>query len=124
VASIERVSASSTSSPLSRTLMRVGHLRHDGKIMGDVDRRRVELPYDVADRGQTSIWVVTSSAVVGSSKMIRSGRQDIAMAVIARCSCPPETWCGYRNRSHPGWAGAATVELYRVFLRSAASCAA
>jgi len=42
----------------------------------------------------TSICVVTSSAVVGSSKMMRSGRQDIAMAVIARCNWPPDTWCG------------------------------
>ena len=30
---------------------------------------------------RTSIWVVTSSAVVGSSKMIRSGRQAIAIAI-------------------------------------------
>ena len=36
----------------------------------------------------TSIWVVTSRAVVGSSKMMRSGRQDSAMAVIARWSWP------------------------------------
>ena len=42
----------------------------------------------------TSIWVVTSRAVVGSSKTMRSGRQDIAIAVIARWSCPPDTWCG------------------------------
>jgi hypothetical protein len=42
----------------------------------------------------TSICVVTSSAVVGSSKTIRSGLQAIAMAIIARCSWPPETSCG------------------------------
>ena len=40
---------------------------------------------------RTSTWVVTSSAVVGSSKMIRSGLGDMAIAVITRCSCPPET---------------------------------
>jgi hypothetical protein len=39
----------------------------------------------------TSICVVTSSAVVGSSKMIRSGRQDMDIAVMARCSWPPDT---------------------------------
>lgn len=42
----------------------------------------------------TSTCVVTSSAVVGSSKMIRSGRQAIAIAVMARCSWPPDTSCG------------------------------
>ena len=39
----------------------------------------------------TSIWVVTSSAVVGSSKTIRSGLHAMAIATIARWSCPPET---------------------------------
>jgi hypothetical protein len=62
--------------------------------VGDVEGGGVELIDDVADGGQTSICVVTSSAVVGSSKMIRSGRQDMAIAVMARCNCPPETWCG------------------------------
>ena len=42
----------------------------------------------------TSIWVVTSRAVVGSSSTIRSGLLHSAMAAIKRCSCPPETWCG------------------------------
>ena len=39
----------------------------------------------------TSIWVVTSSAVVGSSSTKMSGWQDMAMAAMARCSWPPET---------------------------------
>ena len=43
----------------------------------------------IAER--TSTCVVTSSAVVGSSNIIRSGRGDIAMAVITRWSWPPET---------------------------------
>jgi hypothetical protein len=60
----------------------------------DVDRGGVELATMSRIAASTSIWVVTSSAVVGSSKMIRSGRQDIAIAVIARCNWPPETWCG------------------------------
>ncbi len=42
----------------------------------------------------TSIWVVTSSAVVGSSKITSSGSLISAIAAIRRCSWPPETWCG------------------------------
>ncbi len=34
---------------------------------------------------------VTSSAVVGSSAIMRSGRQIVAMAIITRCRCPPES---------------------------------
>ncbi len=37
---------------------------------------------------------VTSSAVVGSSAMIRSGSFAIAMAITARCRIPPENSCG------------------------------
>ena len=39
-------------------------------------------------------WIVTSSAVVGSSAMISSGEQDSAMAIITRWRMPPENWCG------------------------------
>ena len=44
----------------------------------------------------TSICVVTSSAVVGSSKTIRSGSEHSAIAVMTRCSWPPDTWWGKR----------------------------
>ena len=36
----------------------------------------------------------TSSADVGSSMMIRSGVNSSAIAIIARCRMPPESWCG------------------------------
>ena len=39
-------------------------------------------------------WVVTSSAVVGSSAMSRSGSLTSAMAIITRWRMPPENWCG------------------------------
>ena len=39
-------------------------------------------------------WVVTSSAVVGSSAIRMSGSSISAMAIIARCRWPPEIWCG------------------------------
>ena len=39
-------------------------------------------------------WMVTSSAVVGSSAMIRSGLCNSAMAIATRWRMPPENWCG------------------------------
>jgi len=39
-------------------------------------------------------WIVTSSAVVGSSAMRTSGLFASAIAIIARCRMPPENWCG------------------------------
>ena len=40
-------------------------------------------------------WMVTSSAVVGSSAMISSGSPASAMAMTTRCFMPPDIWCGY-----------------------------
>ena len=39
-------------------------------------------------------WVVTSSAVVGSSAMMRAGSSASAMAIITRWRCPPESSWG------------------------------
>ena len=39
-------------------------------------------------------WIVTSSAVVGSSAMITRGSHEIAMAPTTRCFIPPLIWCG------------------------------
>jgi hypothetical protein len=44
--------------------------------------------------GQDLAWIVTSSAVVGSSAMIRSGLCSSAMAIATRWRMPPENWCG------------------------------
>ena len=49
-------------------------------------------------------WVVTSSAVVGSSAMRRLGLQAIAMAITARWRMPPENWCGYSSTRCSGLA--------------------
>ena len=40
-------------------------------------------------------WVVTSSAVVGSSAIRIVGSSASAMAIITRCRCPPESRNGY-----------------------------
>ena len=39
-------------------------------------------------------WIVTSSAVVGSSQISSCGLQASAIAIIARCRCPPDSSCG------------------------------
>ena len=42
----------------------------------------------------TWAWIVTSSAVVGSSAISSFGELAIAIAIIARWRIPPENWCG------------------------------
>ena len=45
-------------------------------------------------------WMVTSSAVVGSSAISRRGRQISAIAIITRWHIPPESsngYCGIRR---------------------------
>ena len=39
-------------------------------------------------------WIVTSSAVVGSSAIRSDGLHESAIAIITRCRIPPENWCG------------------------------
>jgi hypothetical protein len=41
-------------------------------------------------RARICAWVTTSSAVVGSSAMIRRGSRAIAMAITERCFIPPD----------------------------------
>src|SRR5699024_8257557 len=45
-------------------------------------------------RSRICAWMVTSSAVVGSSAISSSGLQLIAMAIMTRWLIPPESWCG------------------------------
>ena len=59
--------------------------------------RMIEEPKSLRSRSKRRrIWActVTSSAVVGSSAMSSGGLHDSAMAIIARCLMPPESWCG------------------------------
>ena len=46
-------------------------------------------------RSSTCAWIVTSSAVVGSSAINSAGRPASAIAIITRCFMPPDSWCGY-----------------------------
>ena len=46
-------------------------------------------------RSRICAWIVTSSAVVGSSAISSFGLQASAIAIITRCRMPPDSWCGY-----------------------------
>ncbi len=45
-------------------------------------------------RSRIWAWMVTSSAVVGSSAISSLGWQASAMAIITRWRMPPESWWG------------------------------
>ena len=47
-----------------------------------------------SSRSRICAWIVTSSAVVGSSAISSLGEQASAMAIITRWRRPPESWCG------------------------------
>ncbi len=53
-------------------------------------------------RSRIWAWMVTSSAVVGSSAMSSSGSQASAMAIITRCAIPPDSACGKASRRRTG----------------------
>ena len=53
-------------------------------------------------RSRICAWIVTSSAVVGSSAISRRGSQASAMAIIARWRMPPESLCGYSSKRCSG----------------------
>ncbi|OOO36836.1 hypothetical protein BS628_10625 [Agrobacterium radiobacter] len=55
------------------------------------------MPYSVCRfirRSRICFWIVTSSAVVGSSAISRRGLEAIAIAIITRWHWPPDIWCG------------------------------
>ena len=47
-----------------------------------------------ASSASTCAWIVTSSAVVGSSAISTFGEQASAIAIMTRWRMPPENWCG------------------------------
>ena len=58
-------------------------------------------------RSRICAWMVTSSAVVGSSAIRMSGSFASAIAIITRCRCPPDSSCGY-DRSRAAGSGMPT----------------
>ena len=47
-----------------------------------------------SSRARICAWIVTSSAVVGSSAISSFGSQASAIAIMTRWRRPPESWCG------------------------------
>src|SRR5438876_295323 len=53
-------------------------------------------------RSRISAWMVTSSAVVGSSAISTRGSHEIAIAIITRCRMPPESRWGWSRARRAG----------------------
>ncbi len=69
-------------------------------------------------------WIVTSSAVVGSSAMIRSGSRATQIAISTRCFIPPDNSCGYicaTRVSSPTWRSSRGT-ISRTWLRRCGAC--
>ena len=81
----------------------VGDLGDDAEVVRDQDHRGAGLAA-AASRISSRIcaWIVTSSAVVGSSAISSRGSQASAIAIIARWRMPPESWCGYSSKRCSG----------------------
>ncbi len=65
-------------------------------------------------------WMVTSSAVVGSSAISSCGSQASAIAIITRCCWPPESWCGYVSSRRLGSGMPTSTSSSSVRARAAA----
>ena len=73
----------------------VGELGDHAEIVGDDQHRHAEaLAAGRCSSSRICAWMVTSSAVVGSSAISSAGSHDSAMAIITRWRMPPERWCG------------------------------
>ena len=73
----------------------VGDVGHDAEVVGDEDdRRRRSARAARCMSSRICAWIVTSSAVVGSSAMRSAGSHDSAIAIITRWRMPPENSCG------------------------------
>ena len=63
--------------------------------------------------------MVTSSAVVGSSAISSAGSSTSAIAIMMRCRCPPESWCGYDAIIRSGSGSCTARTMSRTFSRRA-----
>ena len=63
-------------------------------------------------------WIVTSSAVVGSSAITSFGSGSSAIAIIRRWRCPPESSCGYLAMMRSGSGSCTARSMASVRSRS------
>jgi hypothetical protein len=69
----------------------VGDAAHDAEIMGDEQQAHAEPRADFRQQRRICACTVTSSAVVGSSAISRSGSLASAIAIITRWRWPPDS---------------------------------
>ena len=84
--------------------------------------KRMLMPVSACKRrinARICAWIVTSSAVVGSSAIKSVGSHAMAKAIITRCRMPPDSWCGY-SHSRCDAAGISTSSSMRSAWASAA----
>jgi hypothetical protein len=60
----------------------------------DHDHGHVVLLPELLEKVEDLAWIVTSSAVVGSSAIRSRGLHESAIAIMTRCLMPPEKRCG------------------------------
>jgi hypothetical protein len=76
-----------------------------------------------ARRSRSCAWIVTSSAVVGSSAISSAGLHASAIAMQTRCFMPPESSCGHASARRAGSAiptrSSSPIASRRAVLRSA-----
>ena len=64
--------------------------RDHAQVVRDQDQRRPPLGHERSQQSRICAWMVTSSAVVGSSAIRSLGSQASAIAIMARWRIPPE----------------------------------
>ena len=72
----------------------VGDLADDAEVVADEQHAHPVPLLQPASSSRIWRWIVTSSAVVGSSAISSFGSQASAIAIITRCCWPPESSCG------------------------------
>ena len=79
----------------------IGIAGNHAEVVGNDDERDVELARQILHQLEVCAWMVTSSAVVGSSAMISLGLQASPIAIITRCRMPPEIDAGIDRAAAP-----------------------
>ena len=72
----------------------VGDVGDDAEVVGDEDDAAPVSARSSRSSSRICAWIVTSSAVVGSSAISSLGEHDSAIAIITRWRMPPENSCG------------------------------
>ena len=72
----------------------VAQVARERQVVGDEEHRDAPLALSSLSRFMICAWMLTSSALVGSSRMSSGGSWVSAVAIMTRCFMPPESSCG------------------------------